>query len=98
MNSFLNLAGIESNKIHYTHLFLENYLRMQSGTLAQAMHYEVTRLDLQEKFLPPIDPEEFIPFARIDFIMDHIEDFYEENREKVRARSTKETQVYTDVL
>jgi hypothetical protein len=98
MKSFLNFAGIESNKIHYTKLFLENYLRMQEGTLAEALHYEVQILDLQENLLPPIDPNELIPFTRIDFIMDHIEDFYESNREKARARSTPETQVYTDCL
>lgn len=98
MKSFLNFAGIESNKIHYTKLFLENYLRMQEGTLSEALHYEVQRLDLQENLLPPIDPNELIPFTRIDFIMDHIEDFYESNREKARARSKPETQVYMDCL
>ena len=42
------------------------------------------KMELKESIMPPINPDEYIPYDRIDYIYNHIERFYEEHRSNLK--------------
>lgn len=77
---FLSFTVCEINKVFFTKFFLMYHCYLKHPEVTNTQNYDMTPIELKEQNMPPIDPNEFVPTARINYIFEHIKSFYTEHR------------------